>query len=280
MHKVTFSGRQMKEPKGAKHRKGFPTVRLWWLSGGAAFAIIMLTIVLTTYLGGGFTPYRTGRPGTDMRAFQLPAPENDELTSPVEQVSANEQVWIDNIRTLSKQQQAQAAERQRQQDELLRQQQLAAAAQAKLTAVSASSTTSVEGTAFLVGDQSQARAIDIYLTEAGSPMVGYGRAFVSAGRTYGVDPFLVVSISGKESTWGKYCFLPFNAWGWGDLYFKGWEDAIFNYTRCLSEEYIKKGRTTPAVIAPIYCPPNSAEWTRDVNDFYAELYGVYAAIQR
>ncbi len=267
----------MKEPKGARHRKGFPISRLWWLSGGAAVVIIALTVIGTTYLGGGFSAYPAAKSGTDMRAFQLPAPENDELTPAVEPVSANEQAWIDNIRNLSKQQQAQAIEKQRQQDEILRQQQLAAAAQAKLTAVSA---TPLAGTAVLVGDQSQARAIDIYLTEVNSPMVGYGRAFVSAGRTYGVDPFLVVSISGKESSWGKHCFLPFNAWGWGDLYFKDWEDAIFNYTRCLSAEYIQKGRTTPAVIAPIYCPPNSAEWTRDVNDFYAELYGVYAAIQR
>jgi len=280
MHNVTFSGRQMKEQKGAKHRKGFSTTRVWWLSSGAAVAVIALTVVLTTYLGGGFSVYRTGQPGTDMRAFQLPAPTNDELTPAVEPVPENEQVWIDNIRNLSKQEQLRAAERQRQQDEALRQQQLAAAAQAKLTAGSTSSTKPADGTAFLVGDQSQARAIDIYLTEVESPMVGYGRAFVSAGRTYGVDPFLVVSIAGKESSWGKDCFLPFNAWGWGDVYFKNWEDAIFSYTRCLSEEYIQKGRTTPAVIAPIYCPPNYAEWTRDVNDFYTELYGVYAAIQR
>ncbi|MFA5802965.1 MAG: hypothetical protein WC911_10935 [Thermoleophilia bacterium] len=270
----------MKEQKGAKHRKGFSTTRVWWLSSGAAVAVIALTVVLTTYLGGGFSVYRTGQPGTDMRAFQLPAPTNDELTPAVEPVPENEQVWIDNIRNLSKQEQLRAAERQRQQDEALRQQQLAAAAQAKLTAGSTSSTKPADGTAFLVGDQSQARAIDIYLTEVESPMVGYGRAFVSAGRTYGVDPFLVVSIAGKESSWGKDCFLPFNAWGWGDVYFKNWEDAIFSYTRCLSEEYIQKGRTTPAVIAPIYCPPNYAEWTRDVNDFYTELYGVYAAIQR
>jgi hypothetical protein len=280
MHDVTFSGRQMKEPKGARHRKGFSPARLLWLSGGAAVAIIALTVVMTTYLGGGFSGKLAGQTNSNMRAFQLPAPESDELTPAVEPVSANEQAWIDNVRNLSKQQQAEALERQRRQDEVLRQQQLAAAAQAKQIAASASTPTPVGGTAWLAGDQSQARAIDIYLTEIDSPLVGYGRAFVSAGRTYGVDPFLVVSISGKESSWGKHCFLPYNAWGWGDLYFKNWEDAIFTYTRCLSEEYIQKGRTTPAIIAPIYCPPNYAEWTRDVNEFYSELAGVYAAIQR
>jgi peptidoglycan DL-endopeptidase CwlO len=280
MHDVTFSGRQLKEPKGARHRKGFSSVRLWWLSGGAFVAVIALTIVLTTYLGGGFSGNLSGQKEKDMRAFQLPAPANDELTPAVEPVSEAEQAWIDNIRNLSAHQQAQAAEKKRQEDEALRQQQLAAAAQAKLTAVSASSTAPIEGTAWLVGDQSQARAIDIYLTEVESPLVGFGRAFVSAGRTYGVDPFLVVSIAGKESSWGKHCFLPYNAWGWGDLSFKNWEDAIFNYTRGLSEEYIKRGRTTPEVIAPIYCPPNHAAWARDVNSFYAELTGVYAAVQR
>lgn len=270
----------MKKPKGAKHGKGFSSIRAWWLFGGSVVAVIALTVVLTTYLGGGFSGNLAGQKEIDMRAFQLPAPENNELTPAVEPVSENEQAWIDNIRNLSKQQQAQAAERQRQEDEALRQQQMAAAAQAKLTAVSASATKPVEGTAFITGDQSQANAINIFLTEVDSPLVGYGRAFVSAGRTYGVDPFLVVSIAGKESSWGEHCFLPYNAWGWGDLYFRDWEDAIFNYTRCLSVEYIQKGRTTPAVIAPIYCPPNSAEWTRDVNGFYAELNGVYAAVQR
>ncbi len=280
MHNVTFSGRHMGERKRAKHRKGISTVRLWWLSGGAAFAVIAMTVVLTTYISGGFSGYRAGEPSTDMRAFQLPAPTDDEIAPPIEPVSENEQAWIEGIRIRSKQEQLQATERQRQRDEALRQQQLAAAAQAKMTAVSSSSSKPADGTAFLVGDQSQARAIDIYLTEVDSPMVGYGRAFVSAGRTYGVDPFLVVSISGKESSWGKDCFLPFNAWGWGDLSFKNWEDAVFTYTRCLSEEYIRKGRTTPAAIAPIYCPPNYTEWTHDVNDFYAELNGIYAAIQR
>jgi hypothetical protein len=277
MHDITFSGRQMKEPKGPRHRKGLSSVRAWGLAGGAAIAVIALTVLGTTYLGGGFSSNLDSIGKSEMRAFQPPAPTNDELTPAVEPVSANEQAWIDNVRTLSQQQQAEGAERQRQRDEALRQQQLAAAAQARLTAVAAAPT---GGTVFLVGDQSQAKAIDIYLTELGSPLVGYGRAFVSAGRTYGVDPFLVVSIAGKESSWGKNCFLPYNAWGWGDSSFKNWEDAIFNYTRMLNEEYISKGRTTPAVIGPIYCPPNYTEWASDVNEFYAELNGVYAAVQR
>lgn len=279
MHNVTFSGRQLKEPAGAKHRKGLTAARLWQMAIGGAALFIAAVFVLTAFLSGGLSFFSPNGHTGEMRAFQPPAPVDNEIDPPMNTVSESEQAWIENIRALSGEQRAQAAIRQRQEDEALRQQQLAAAAQAKLT-VSSGPGIPVEGNAFLVGDQSQARSIDIYLTEVDSPLIGYGRAFVSAGRTYGVDPFLVVSIAGKESSWGKYCFLPYNAWGWGDLSFENWEDAIFNYTRCLSEEYISKGRTTPVVIGPIYCPPNHAEWARDVNQFYAELAGVYAAIQR
>lgn len=280
MHNINFSGRHLKEAAGAKHRKGLTAARAWQLAIGGAAAFIAVVFVFTMYLSGGFANYDSNRQTGEMRAFQPPAPLDNEIDPPMGTVSESEQIWIDYIRSLSSEQQAQAAERQRQENEALRQQQLAAAAQAKLSAIASTPGTPVEGNAFLVGDQSQARAIDIYLTEVDSPLTGYGRAFVSAGRTYGVDPFLVVSIAGKESSWGKHCFLPYNAWGWGDLSFKNWEDAIFTYTRCLSEEYIRKGRTTPDVIGPIYCPPNYMEWARDVNQFYAELNGIYAAIQR
>jgi hypothetical protein len=279
MSKVNFSGRQLKEPAGGKHRKGLPVARIWQMAIGGAAVFIAVVFVFTMFLSGGFSGLNTDRQTGDMRAFQPPAPVDDEIQPPMGTEPESEQAWIDNIRALSTKERAEAAERQRQEDEALRQQQLAAAAQAKLT-VSSGSGTPIEGNAFLVGDQSQAKAIDIYLTEVDSPFTGYGRAFISAGRTYGVDPFLVVSIAGKESSWGKHCFLPYNAWGWGESSFKNWEDAIFNYTRMLSEEYIRKGRTTPDVIGPIYCPPNYSEWAHDVNQFYAELAGVYAAIQR
>lgn len=115
-----------------------------------------------------------------------------------------------------------------------------------------------------------ANAIDNYLRENGSPMAGNGRVFVAAGSAYHVDPLLVVAISRKESSLGKYTFKPHNAWGWGSESWANWNDAITNYTRLLGEEYISKGLKTPDRIGPKYCP-GSASWIKDVTLFYQEL---------
>src|SRR5215831_3769215 len=44
-----------------------------------------------------------------------------------------------------------------------------------------------------------AQAINTYLRNQGSPLAGQGQAFVGAGRRHGVDPALLVAISGAES---------------------------------------------------------------------------------
>ena len=44
------------------------------------------------------------------------------------------------------------------------------------------------------------KQIDDYLKSKGSPLAGQGAVFVGAGKKYGVDPALVVAISGIESS--------------------------------------------------------------------------------
>lgn len=99
------------------------------------------------------------------------------------------------------------------------------------------------------------RRIDNYL--AGTALAGYGRNFAEAAWTYGVDPRFSPAISNTESTNGKYCFLPHNAWGWGDVSWDSWEEAIDAHVRGLSQGY---GYTLTAAGARKYCPPNWENW--------------------
>ena len=48
-----------------------------------------------------------------------------------------------------------------------------------------------------------AQTLDAFLRKRGSPLAGQGATFVSAGKRYGVDPYLMVAIAGAESSFGK-----------------------------------------------------------------------------
>jgi peptidoglycan hydrolase CwlO-like protein len=97
--------------------------------------------------------------------------------------------------------------------------------------------------------------IDNYL--AGSPLGGYGYAFASAAYDYGVDPRWSPAIAHLESSKGSKCFLPYNAWGWGNISWPDWETAIFAHVRGLSRGY---GYTITEAAAQKYCPPNWEYW--------------------
>lgn len=97
--------------------------------------------------------------------------------------------------------------------------------------------------------------IDAYL--AGSPMAGQGTTFAEAAWEYGVDPRLSPAISMVESSQGLYCFLPYNAWGWGSSSWSSWEEAIWEHVEGLSIGY--GGQLTLAG-AYKYCPPNADFW--------------------
>lgn len=97
--------------------------------------------------------------------------------------------------------------------------------------------------------------IDAYL--AGSPLAGQGSVFASAAWDNGVDPRWFPAISCVESTKGAYCFLPCNAWGWGDYSFGSWEEAIRGHIAYLADMY---GSTVTPKAASIYCPPNASFW--------------------
>ncbi len=97
--------------------------------------------------------------------------------------------------------------------------------------------------------------IDAYL--AGSPMAGQGATFARAAYTYNVDPRFSPAIACTESGKGRYCFLPYNAWGWGSSSWGSWEEAIDAHVRGLSRGY---GHTITIEGAKMYCPPNWEHW--------------------
>jgi len=100
-----------------------------------------------------------------------------------------------------------------------------------------------------------AARIDAYM--AGFPLAGQGRTFAEAAWKYGVDPRFSPAISRTESTSGKYCFKPHNAWGWGSVSWGSWEEAIDAHTRGLANGY---GGTISIAGAKKYCPPTWEHW--------------------
>ena len=97
--------------------------------------------------------------------------------------------------------------------------------------------------------------IDAYL--AGSPLSGQGATFAAAAWDYGVDPRWSPAISNTESTKGAYCAYSHNAWGWGNVSWGSWEEAINAHVRGLANGY---GYTLTIEAAKKYNPPSWQHW--------------------
>ena len=97
--------------------------------------------------------------------------------------------------------------------------------------------------------------IDAYL--AGSPLEGQGVTFATAAWNNGVDPRWSPAISNTESSKGANCFLPHNAWGWGQWSWSSWEEAINAHVAGLASNY---GYSITYSHAMKYCPPNYDNW--------------------
>ena len=104
---------------------------------------------------------------------------------------------------------------------------------------------------------------------AGYPLEGYGRSFAEAAYDYGVDPRLSPAIARVESASGENCFLPHNAWGWGDASWGDWDSAIRGHVAGLAEGY---GYGLSYAMAESYVQVNVDEWYGWVASCMSEIW--------
>lgn len=102
-----------------------------------------------------------------------------------------------------------------------------------------------------------------------SPLAGESDAFTAACQKNELNCFLLPSIAGLESTFGKF-LMPqsYNPFGWGGglIYFDNWEDGITKVAQALKENYIGKWNTdTLEKIGTIYS--ESPTWSPRVANF-------------
>lgn len=105
--------------------------------------------------------------------------------------------------------------------------------------------------------------IDRYLS--GSPIAGTGKIFAAAAYDNGVDPRVSPAISCIESGKGRAMITSTkNLWGWGGGTMNmgsTWEQAIYKHVQGWKAGY---GTTVTPAMARKYCPPNAANWYRNV----------------
>lgn len=112
--------------------------------------------------------------------------------------------------------------------------------------------------------------LENFFAKQKSPLQNYAEALVKTADKYDIDYRLLPAISGVESTFAKfYIYGTFNAYGWaGGLYkFTSWENSFEVVLSSLRKNYFDKGASTIESIARIYCPPNSANWAKNVQYF-------------
>jgi hypothetical protein len=114
--------------------------------------------------------------------------------------------------------------------------------------------------------------IENVLNKYDSPMAKESKSFVNACIKYQIDCYLLPSIAGLESTFGKF-ILPgsYNPFGWarGHMMFESWADGIDTVAKGLRKGYLNKGALTVEEIGPIYS--ESPTWAVRVNYFIRQF---------
>lgn len=146
-----------------------------------------------------------------------------------------------------------------------------------------------------MADGSLVQQINDFLRARNSPLAGLGNTFVQAGQQHGVDPRLLVAISGGETSFGTTGNATglHNAWGWmggpgGHLSsFPDWQTGINTIAGGLRSGYIDQGLTTIPQIQTKWAPIGAgndprnlnSNWRKTVGGFYNQLGGSYAQPQ-
>ena len=131
--------------------------------------------------------------------------------------------------------------------------------------------------------------IDTYLEGKGSPIAGNGPVFFSSGMQWDVDPRLIVSIAGAESSFGtQWVNCPasgFNAWSWfytvgkpcSASPFTSFAQGIMTVTKFIRLRYLDNDQTTIQAIQSRpghqYCFSGCGSWVANVTNFYTAQGG-------
>jgi len=116
------------------------------------------------------------------------------------------------------------------------------------------------------------------------PLAGLGDQFVSFGQQYGVDPRLVVAISGAESSFGAHVCTQSNAWNWfwqgpcPNSPFESWQSGAKTVSHYMHKSYLLKGYTTIPLIGARYCASGCEHWVPNVTQFFSDLGGNVSAL--
>lgn len=138
-------------------------------------------------------------------------------------------------------------------------------------------------------DVALSQQINQFLGKRGSPLAGLGDQIVSAGQSAGVDPRLLVAISGGETgfgTTGNATGLH-NAWGYmggpgGTLSnFSDWGSALKTIASDIGRNYTGAGISSIPKFGAKWAPVGAANdprnlnsnWVKTVGDFYGQLGG-------
>lgn len=114
--------------------------------------------------------------------------------------------------------------------------------------------------------------IESVLKRYDSPMADESEAFVKTCIKYEIDCYILPSIAGLESTFGKFIYPnSYNPFGWarGYMMFTDWSEGIDTVAKGLKKGYINKGATTLDTIGPIYS--ESPTWAVRVNYFVKQF---------
>jgi len=116
------------------------------------------------------------------------------------------------------------------------------------------------------------KAMTEVLKRYNSPLLPEVDSFLDACETYNLDCYLLPSISGVESTFGRFSppgtYNPFG-WGRGHIPFTSYNQTIMTVGKALREDYINKGVDTIDKIGRIYCEGNT--WSGKVKFFVAQF---------
>jgi len=125
-------------------------------------------------------------------------------------------------------------------------------------------------------------AIATFLQNTNSPLAVLAGDFVSVGDIYNLDPYLLVAISGVESSFGKHYPVatnnPFGIYSSSNSlrYFRSLSEALDYLGKLLSEKY---DTTSVENIGRKYCPAHHESWSWKVRFFIEEIKKEEAKIE-